>query len=244
MITIKVKDIKCFFDVISNLTHSLRTLWSSLKMTALPPTSKPFFIFFRSKYFTTFCVFKSSSFSAFPHSRNFTVRWLSSTTFHLKWFLLRNELCWGYQQYIDALDRALKTKLEMNSEHWKWCFSDSDSVDYGADFVGGLRLFTLWGHWPPPMLKFFSGFWRRLRYFTSHVFFPTKEKLSCILRPKLQQYFVIQHHIKKFLITFFWYTSIPLVENLTCNQISHEFSHVLYLRSPSLKHVTLRVGIS
>ena len=191
-----------------------------------------------------FHVFKSSSFSASPHSRYFTARWLSSTTFHLKWFLLRNELCWGYQQYIEALDRALKTKVEMNIEHWKWCCSDSDSVDYGADFVGGLRLFTLWGHWPPPMLKFFSGFWRRLRYFTSHVFFPTKEKLSCILRPKLQQYFVIQHHIKKFLITFFWYTSIPLVENLTCNQISHEFSHILYLRSPSLKHVTLRVGIS
>ena len=178
MITIKVKDIKCFFDVISNLTHSLRTLWSSLKMTALPPTSKPFFIFCQSSSQNDsqhFHVFKSSSFSASPHWRYFTARWLSSTTFHLKWFLLRNELCWGYQQYIDALDRALKTKLEMNSEHWKWCFSDSDSVDYGADFVGGLRLFTLWGHWPPPMLKFFSGFWRRLRYFTSHVFFRPKK---------------------------------------------------------------------
>ena len=216
-------------------------------MTALPPTSKPFFIFSQSSSQNLsqhFHVFKSSSFSASPHWRYFTARWLSSTTFHLKWFLLRNELCWGYQQYIEALDRALKTKVEMNSEHWKWCCSDSDSVDYGADFVGGLRLFTLWGHWPPPMLKFFSSeFWRRLRYFTSHVFSPN-EKLSCILRPKLQQYFVIQHHIKKFLITFFWYTSIPLVENLTCNQISHEFSHILYLRSPSLKHVTLRVGIS
>ena len=141
-------------------------------MTALPPTSKPFFIFFRSKYFTTFCVFKSSSFSASPHWRYFTARWLSSTTFHLKWFLLRNELCWGYQQYIDALDRALKTKLEMNSEHWKWCFSDSDSVDYGADFVGGLRLFTLWGHWPPPMLKFFFRILTKIKIFHISCFFP------------------------------------------------------------------------
>ena len=144
-------------------------------MTALPPTSKPFFIFFRSKYFTTFCVFKSSSFSASPHSRNFTVRWLSSTTFHLKWFLLRNELCWGYQQYIEALDRALKTKLEMNSEHWKWCFSDSDSVDYGADFVGGLRLFTLWGHWPPPMLKFFFRILTKIKIFHISRFFRPKK---------------------------------------------------------------------
>ena len=120
-----------------------------------------------------FHVFKSSSFSASPHSRYFTARWLNSTTFHLKWFLLRNELCWGYQQYIEALDRALKTKVEMNIEHWKWCCSDNDSVDYGADFMGGLRLFTLWGHWPPPMLKFF--FFRiltKIKIFHISRFFP------------------------------------------------------------------------
>ena len=157
----------------------LLTLWERFGLhwrwrLFLRPAS--LFSFFSAQNISqNFHVFKSSSFSASPHWRYFAVRWLSSTTFHLKWFLLRNELCWGYQQYIEALDRALMTKFEMNIEHWKWCYSDSDSVDYGADFVGGLRLFTLWGHWPPPMLKFFSGFWRRLRYFTSHVFFRPKK---------------------------------------------------------------------